>query len=409
MRDGDKTDLVLAKIRELPPLPKAAASLLRVTCSDKSSAEDVTRILSADQALAGKILKLANSSFYGQSGQVSTITRAVVVLGFSTIRNLALGLSACAAIKKLSGQVDIGAFWNHTVCAAAGAQMLAEVTHYPEPEEAFVTGLLHDIGQLVLACALPAEFAKVQAARPRDITAAEEQALGITHTKVGQKLLRRWALPDHFLNAVRFHHNPQIAGSGEEPLVSLVALADILAMVEGQTLEGPAPLPQVAAYCEPLGLTLPALADILPRMEQQIENTRVFLRIAAGEDIKLPEADPTILKATVLSANADRAAWVRGLLNRFGHQMVQMRSYLTGAAEARDVQLALFDPVGVASEMMRQVGEILARTRAVVGVLVDEDGASLPPGFGDHPRVPLVFSRQDLLGLMSGAPLPQGS
>ena len=134
----DRSDEIIAKINDLPPLPLVIQKLLKVMKDEKSSADDVTRVLSADQALAGKVLKLVNSPFYGMQGTITTISRAIVILGFSAVRNLALGLGTIQKLKKTGTSVDMDSFWNHSIATAAAAKVVAPLVKYPDPEEAFI-------------------------------------------------------------------------------------------------------------------------------------------------------------------------------------------------------------------------------------------------------------------------------
>ena len=148
-------------------MPLVVRKLLSVMDDDRSSADDISAVLASDQALAAKVLKLVNSSFYGMSGQVSTISRAVVILGVSAVRNLALGLSIAGIMGKGRQSSLWSRFWDHSLAAATAAEHLARETGYPDPEEAFVAGLLHDVGHLVFMLAAPGDFWRPRGGQPR--------------------------------------------------------------------------------------------------------------------------------------------------------------------------------------------------------------------------------------------------
>ena len=141
----DPREIVLGRVRELPPLPLVVQELLAVMRRPESSAEDITRVLSADQALAGKILRLVNSSFYGMPGHVGTISQAVVILGHAALRNLAMSLAVVDSIGRDLPAERRQVFWQHALATAAGAEVVARHAGLPEPEEAFVAGLLHGL------------------------------------------------------------------------------------------------------------------------------------------------------------------------------------------------------------------------------------------------------------------------
>ncbi|PIE76795.1 HD family phosphohydrolase, partial [bacterium DOLJORAL78_65_58] len=141
---------MLKTIKDLPPLPLVVQKLLQVMDDPNSSADDISQVLSADNAMAAKVLKLVNSSFYGLSGQVASVPRAIVILGLSSIRNLALGLGVTKLMARAGNGELQQRFWAHSIATAAACETVARATQRIIPEEAFVAGLLHDIGHLIL-------------------------------------------------------------------------------------------------------------------------------------------------------------------------------------------------------------------------------------------------------------------
>ncbi len=215
---------IMAVMKNLPPLPAVTRQLLTVLRDDNASADDVTKVLSGDPALAAKVLKLVNSSFYGVSCEVTTISRAVVILGFTGVRNLALSFGSVEALQKMGGDLDLNSFWAHAMANAAAAQCLAPaVSRRTDPEEAFIAGLMHDIGAYVLAAAVPEQYAKILKEDARERLALEKKELGFTHAEVGAGLLKFWGLPDAFANAAQHHHNMVKSTDPENPLTGLVA------------------------------------------------------------------------------------------------------------------------------------------------------------------------------------------
>ena len=232
---------VMQAMRELPSLPVVVQKLLTVMNDPRSSLDDVTRVLSSDQALAGKVLKLVNSPFYGMSGEVATISRAVLVMGYSGLRSVATGFGVATALAKLGGKRTLADFWSHSLATAAGGQVFAESRRdtAPDPEEAFVAGLLHDVGHVVLASAVPEAYAEAQAAAAgqADPLQAERTVMTMDHTQVGQKLLQYWKLPEALQDAARRHHSIEICGGDSQPLTTMVAIGDTLARLHGSAFE----------------------------------------------------------------------------------------------------------------------------------------------------------------------------
>ena len=223
---------IMSVMRNLPPLPAVTRQLMTTLSDENATAGEVARILSSDQALAGKVLKLVNSSFYALPTEVTTISRAVVVLGFTGVRNLALGFGSIEMLRSLGTTIDMRSFWSHALATRSAAQNMALLGQRRiDPEEAFLAGLMHDIGAYVLAAAVPDIYGDILKDDTQDRLAAEQAAIGMTHAHVGQGLMQFWELPEAFGNAARYHHDIARATDGQQPLTGLVALADVLSNI----------------------------------------------------------------------------------------------------------------------------------------------------------------------------------
>jgi len=211
--DSNPLKGLVQKITDLPTLPHMMATITRLMQEPRTSAEELGRAIATDPALASKVLKLVNSAFYGYPGRIKTITQAVVILGFSTIRNVVLTTSVLKAFGGPSGTkgFDVEEFWRHSLLTGALAKSLALEKDAPFTEETFIAGLLHDMGRMVLGQKLAPEFAKVaeyHAKHGGQWLAAEMAVLGLTHGEIGGWLARRWNLPLPFAEVMEFHHRP---------------------------------------------------------------------------------------------------------------------------------------------------------------------------------------------------------
>jgi HD-like signal output (HDOD) protein len=230
LADGDARAFIRS-IDTLPTLPSVVARIGELVQSPKASASDITRVIRQDIALSARVLRLVNSSFYGFPRKISSITQAVVILGFNTVRNVALSafvLDAFAARDLPFGYRD---FWIHSLGAGAAADALARRKGIPEAEDAFIGGLLHDVGKIVLHQYAREDFAAVlRTVKERDclIHDAELDVLGLAHPEVGSLLLDAWHLPTHLVEVVSHHHAPESATQSPD-LVAVVHLGDILA------------------------------------------------------------------------------------------------------------------------------------------------------------------------------------
>lgn len=238
--DSSELKALVQRINDLPTLPAMMATITRLMQDPRTSAEELGRAIATDPALVSKVLKLVNSAFYGFPGRISTITQAIVILGFSTIRNVVLTTSVLKAFNKGGGAgPDVGKFWEHSLLTGAIARSLAMEREANFIEETFIAGLLHDMGRIVLSQKLPAEFEKVVAVKQKAGISqldAEQSVLHLTHGDIGGWLARKWNLPMPFVDVMRLHHFPlrvlEEESAGQRDTVNLVFLvhaADALA------------------------------------------------------------------------------------------------------------------------------------------------------------------------------------
>lgn len=219
-------------IIQLPALPTVAMEVVELVDNPKTSASRLGKVISTDQALTAKVLKIANSPFYGFPKKISTIDFAIIVLGYDALKEIVISISLVSSLQKKSDQFfDAKAFWDHAIATGVLARRLARDLDYRISGEVFVGGLLHDMGVSVLHRFFKNEFKRiVEIARETDLTfmEAEESVLGVTHAEIGGWLAERWNLPDHLTEAISQHHTPERAAKNPA-LVALIHCADVFA------------------------------------------------------------------------------------------------------------------------------------------------------------------------------------
>jgi putative nucleotidyltransferase with HDIG domain len=205
-----RADVIARK--SLPTIPTTLATIITLVGDDRAGARKLVGLVEQDQALAARLLRLANSAFFGQARKVTTIPRAVLLLGFSTVRNLALGVKVWETLGTGVTRAEVDRRWRHAVEVAVVARVLARRLGQVSPDEAFTAGLLHDIGQLLLAMRLKEHYwAIVRSATPTDdLAMLEQSSLGIDHAEVGAWLLESWNLPPLLVDGVRRHHDLEV-------------------------------------------------------------------------------------------------------------------------------------------------------------------------------------------------------
>lgn len=221
---------VIARIGQLPSLPAAVIELMTAIEQDDIDTDHIAAKIAQDHGLSTRILRVANSPFYGQSSRVATITDAVVVLGLRAVRTMATAAAVTSALHPdLATGFDPRVFWRHSVGTALLARALAEQRR-GNADEAFTAGLLHDIGRVALAQCYPrhaAEVVRVQQELDCQTADAEHAVIGIDHALIGEMLALRWHFPKPLANAIGGHHVPPENDPGG--LAGLLHVADALA------------------------------------------------------------------------------------------------------------------------------------------------------------------------------------
>ncbi len=220
-------------LTKLPTLPTIYASLSEALSDSKTSIEDLAKIISSDQASSIKILRVVNSSSFGLSGRVDTISRAILYLGFNEINNIILALSIINMFEKRKILQDFKPvdFWAHSIAVGTIARLIGEALGVSKLENYFVAGILHDIGKLLFFDQFPNEFEEALIYSEKNkvpIIESETKILGIGHDFAGEILATRWNLPSSLRNVIANHHSGFSNGK-LDPLVMSVHLADVVA------------------------------------------------------------------------------------------------------------------------------------------------------------------------------------
>lgn len=212
---------VVKRIQDLPSFPLVVQKLAEVSENPRSSSRDLAEVMETDQGLSAKVLKLVNSAFYSFPRPVASLQHAVTLIGYNSIRSLAMSVSVKSIFSGLEGSFDLARFWEHSLATAVGARLLAGKNCLPR-DDLFAAGLLHDVGILLEARHFPAELAEVVAAvRENDeyLLAAEARVFGVTHCLLGAWLAERWCLPPTIRGPVLHHHDHELpvaeSGDGE--------------------------------------------------------------------------------------------------------------------------------------------------------------------------------------------------
>jgi HD-like signal output (HDOD) protein len=221
-------------MRSLPSLPALYLELTDALQSENTSLRQIEEIIEKDIGMATKILQLANSAFIAAHGRVSSLHEALSLIGAETVRSLTLSIHVFSqSSREPATAAHYSALWVHSVAVAALAQRIAmlETKKKAISDEAFTTGLIHDVGKIVLLSELPNEYRKViqeAEGRPQSFHEMEMQHLGCTHGQVGAYLMSIWGLPSTIVQAVEYHDRPSEIGGQEFTPLTAVHCADVI-------------------------------------------------------------------------------------------------------------------------------------------------------------------------------------
>lgn len=227
----EKTELVLTNIYNLPPIPRVMQETIQVLDNKNARTSDLTKIITKDQSLVAKILTIANSPLYGLQRKVTSIEFAVLVLGFTEIRNIVSVLSMMESFKnKTDNYLDQKQFWLHSFLTGSAAKHLAEERNAANGAEAFISGFLHDMGISVMHRFFHSNFVQVNGlvkAGGHTYAEAEIEVFGMGHQEAGYFLVDRWNFPSNLGSAILHHHSPADAGENMK-LAAVVHFADYM-------------------------------------------------------------------------------------------------------------------------------------------------------------------------------------
>lgn len=271
---------IVASIEEMPAWPAALRNIIRLTEDPNSDIKDLEKEILKDQSLTTRVLKLSNSLHYGYPSKISTVSQAVVLLGFNTIKNIVLASTVNTMYIR-----DLDAYglkkedlWRQSQSGAIIARHIAKKIKFKKVEEAYVAGLLRDIGKVILDYYMKEEYREIlEKIEQEEISflQGEEAVLGFNHAEIGFKIARKWNLPENLAEAIAYHHRPEEAGQAKE-LVSLIHIADAITMmmIQNVGVEGlnyrfdPTALKVLDISAEELEEMIVELSDLLLKEEE---------------------------------------------------------------------------------------------------------------------------------------------
>lgn len=272
-------------LEDIPTFSRSVVRILELTADINSSTKDLVEQITNDPILTAKVLKLVNSAYFGLSREVSSIQQSIVYVGINTIKNLALTVAAIGSLPdKNSAGLNMSHYWLHSLVTASVAKLVAQNRKVPQKDISnyFISGLLHDIGQIIFSHAQPEAYKQIlEEAKlgEKSLFELEEEVFGINHARIGAMLARKWQLPGDMVIAISEHHNPDCT-EGDESLNKIIFIANQLARNLEDEETRISRLEDLPENCQQwLGQSLETLAESLTNLEQEIDNARVFIQV----------------------------------------------------------------------------------------------------------------------------------
>jgi HD-like signal output (HDOD) protein len=281
----DLIERIVKNAKDLPTLPTVYSALCDLIASPKASVRDVADLISTDQASASRLLRIANSSFFGLRGKVETISRAVALLGFNEVSNLILSSSVMNLFEKRKPLLGFRPrnFWAHSIGVGLITRWVGQSAGMTQLENFFLAGILHDIGKLYFFEYAEEEYVPVLTlvkGGKHLIRDAELEVLGVDHSLMGSFLADEWKLPQPIQNAITYHHFGKV-GDKADILVAAVHLADVLARALELGYPGDNLIPQPAEVIWPVLRLRPGMIEkMVPKILKDYEDAmnKMFLK-----------------------------------------------------------------------------------------------------------------------------------
>ena len=217
--DEDQIKRIISVTGNLPPVPHVAARTMDLVAKEDTSVSELQKVISADQALTARILKMANSVFYSFDQKISTLSHAIVVLGFRAVQSMAIAASSRSLFVKKGAQFGLKEklLWEHSIGCAMGCRQVARMVGFDKEEEAFIAGLLHDIGKAVLNLVIPKKYGKIVEQvynESRTFSDVEKEVLGFDHAQIGALIAQKWNFSWDMVETIAYHHSPEAETTG---------------------------------------------------------------------------------------------------------------------------------------------------------------------------------------------------
>ncbi len=271
-------------VKKMPSLSTTVSKVLEICSRPDTAPNDLNKVISLDPVLTGQVLKLINSAYYSLMNKVTSLTRAIIMLGLNTVKNLALSTAIIRSVgqTKKSKVLPIKKFWAHSIGVGVTAKLFAVALDVPmgEREEYFVAGLLHDLGKVPFGDEYT-EVLMLTKQRQQPLVIVEQDVMEVDHQEVGRLIAEKWKLNEAITEAICYHHSPELAAPENRQLVAAIALADcyICLFDIGYAGNRYPDEDQLTTALKLTGLSWPTISGMSDAVEEEIRKAEVFLQV----------------------------------------------------------------------------------------------------------------------------------
>ncbi|MEO5359471.1 MAG: HDOD domain-containing protein [Nitrospirota bacterium] len=277
--------VILSYIEKVPALSPTIAKIVQLTSNDMSSAVDLVQAIKLDPALTVKVLNLINSSYFGMPQEVTSINRAIILLGMNTIKNLALSAEVLSSFNPAKGALfNVDKFWQHSLACAISSKLIAQkiIKDPVKREEYFIAGLIHDIGKIFFIKHFPRDYlSMVKKIGPADsLNHKEKLVFSMDHAEVGALIAEKWALPSDLVASIRLHHEKNVKDETSF-LPASVYISNLYCKTNGfgdDIGSSTVPVPDEQDWAR-LKLRKADEAGILTCLPEKVEEAKIFLQV----------------------------------------------------------------------------------------------------------------------------------
>ncbi len=278
-------DMIRNKNTQLPTLPVIVEKILSMAREDNTSAKDLAETISKDQAISNKILRLSNSAYYGMMKEIDSIPRAITIIGFNEVVSLTIGMSVISAFSNGNSSArdfNMKGMWIHSLGCAFAARKSAKKLGIIQAEQIFISGLLHDMGKVILALYFPDEYTAVFDYVKENETSlyrGEKKILGIDHAVLSGLLMERWNFPDTILIPAQHHHSVDECPPKYHQLALVIAFSDYLSHKAEFGESWTDKIPGGLKIRDPLGLEKNDVEEMIEELKSSREEIEAFFEV----------------------------------------------------------------------------------------------------------------------------------